>query len=483
MLMAVLAQFAGAQSSDTARSAIGTTVSGVVRDSIARAPLAGAMVELVAADNPSRFARTAVSDAQGRYMLKDVPDGHHMLGFFHPLLDSIGVDAPLRDVFVAESRPVYADLAVPSPRRIRTAICGESAVDSGAVIVGVVRNARDGSPAAGATVVGEWVEISLRRNGFVNRRVPRRVAKTGDNGWFAMCNVPNAGTIAMIASRGADSTGLIEVRAPVDGFLRRELYLGSAPSGTNTVSRQPGDITTQALRRARTGDGRVSGTVVTSADGTPLAGALVSINDGPETRANERGEWTLSDAPLGTRMLEVRALGYYPERRRVDVIPGAPSVHVALSTLKAVLDTVRVVASRINNRDGDGFERRHKTGIGRYVTQADLARWNPVTLSDIFRQLPGVQLDYDTTGVEKQVLMRGAFGKCAPAVYINGLVMTSRTADGGDAISMTADDLDTWIRPGDVIGIEVYAGDTAPIEYQQGMSGCGSILIWTKLGR
>jgi hypothetical protein len=97
--------------------------------------------------------------------------------------------------------------------------------------------------------------------------------------------------------------------------------------------------------------------------------------------------------------------------------------------------------------------------------------------------MPGVTLETDTAGVDKHILLRGAFGKCAPAVYINGLVMTGRTADGGDPISITADDLDTWIRPGDVTGIEVYAGDTVPPDFQQGMSGCGSILIWTRLGR
>ena len=481
LAVALLAQVGAAQA-DSARHVMGTTVSGVVRDSIARAPLAGAMVELVAADNPSRFARTAVSDAQGRYMLKDVPDGHHMLGFFHPLLDSIGVDAPLREVFVAESRPVYADLAIPSAKRIRSAICGSQPwVDSGAVIVGIVRHASDGSPAAGATVMAEWVELSLRRDGFVGRHVPRRVAKTADNGWFAMCNVPNAGSIALVASLGADSTDMVEVSAPADGLLRHELYLG-ANTGNPAVA-VAADGTAAPPHRVRTGSGHLSGIVVASSDETPLVGALVSINDGPETHTNAAGEWTIVDAPVGTRMIEVRALGYAPARRRVDIIDGAPKVRVALSTMQSILDTVKVVATRMNNRDGDGFERRRKMGIGHFITSRDMAKWNPVSTSEIFHRVPGVTLDYDTTGVDKHLLIRGATGKCAPALFINGLPMTSRTADGGDAISITADDLDTWMRPADVVGIEVYLGDSAPIEFQQSLSGCGSVLIWTKLGR
>ena len=50
---------------------------------------------------------------------------------------------------------------------------------------------------------------------------------------------------------------------------------------------------------------------------------------------------TLAEAPTGTRMLEVHALGYYPERRRVDVVASSAPIEVKLSTLKAVLDTVK----------------------------------------------------------------------------------------------------------------------------------------------
>jgi len=42
------------------------------------------------------------------------------------------------------------------------------------------------------------------------------------------------------------------------------------------------------------------------------------------------------------------------------------------------------------------------------------------------------------------------------------------------------DDVDTWVRPNEIAGIEVYTGDMVPIEFQRGLSGCGSIVIWTK---
>ena len=61
----------------------------------------------------------------------------------------------------------------------------------------------------------------------------------------------------------------------------------------------------------------------------------------------------------------------------------------------------------------------------------------------------------------------------------NGARLRSFSMVNGWA-EMTADELDVWVRPNEVKGIEVYAGIGAPMEYQVGLSGCGSILIWTK---
>ncbi|HZK79132.1 MAG TPA: carboxypeptidase regulatory-like domain-containing protein, partial [Gemmatimonadaceae bacterium] len=338
--------------------------------------------------------------------------------------------------------------------------------------------------AEGVTVVGEWVEISFRKRGL-SRRVPHLVALTGDNGWFAMCHIPTAGTLSLIASRGPDSTDLIEVGMPPGGFLRHELFLGPATNVITQGNTDSSDSLASQSRRVHAGTGKLSGVVV-AANGTPVAGAQVSITDGPQTSANERGEWALVDAPAGTRMLEVRALGFYPNRRRVDVISAAAPVRVTLSTLRAVLDEVMITASRLN-RDPSGFKDRSRTGLGRYLKPEDIVRLQPVTVSDLFRSIPGVQVEYDSRALDKRIFMRSSRGPCQPAIYINGLPMTGQVADsvlsGVGVVTLIADDLDTWMRPNDVTGIEIYPGETAPIEYQQSMSGCGSILIWTKLKR
>lgn len=471
LLAALIAPAAAAQTPDRTARTPGTTVSGIVHDSIDRGPLAGAIVQMIAADSTKRFSRTAISDPLGRYTFADVPVGHYTMGFFHPMLDSLGMGAPLREVYVDGPGSVRADLAIPSPSRLRAAICGPQSVrDSSALLVGVVRDARDHAPIGGATVIGEWLEYSFRPGGY-DRRVPRLVATTGANGWFAMCSLPKAGTIALIASRGADSTGVIEVQIPAEGFARRELYVGSVQTiVTADTTRRPGPLAT--VRRVHVGDGRLTGTVVTAVGGQPLEGALVSITNGPETRANERGEWTLRQAPVGTRMLEVRAVGYYPDRRRVHVVEGAPPLRIALSTLKSVLDTVRISASRrLQTRERRGFEERQRTAHGRFLTAEDIARRQPVVVSDLFRMMPGMRVGMDSTGMERHLLVRSAFEWCKPEIYLDGINLM----DG-----LTADDIDAWVRPAEVAGIEVYTETSAPAEFQRGMTGCGSVVIWTK---
>jgi len=448
LCIALFARLADAQAGEQP----GTTVSGVVRDSIARTPLVGAVVQLVAVDSAVRVGRSALSDSLGRFTLTDVPAGRYTLGFFHPMLDSLGLEPPTREVLVDGRQPVAADLAIPSPARLRAAICGpQSSPAPGALVMGIIRDARTGAAAGGVTVTGEWLEFSIAP-GILGRRIPRVVATTAESGWFAMCDVPGAGTIALMATRGADSTDLIEAEVPEERFLRRELYLG------------PG-------RAAGPHAGQLTGTVVTAGDGTPLAGAVVRMPSGPGTRANERGEWALADVPVGTRMLEVRAIGYYPERSVVDVMAGTAPIRTTLATLQSTLDTVRITASRltVNMR---GFEERRRSGTGRYLTAEYIADRRPFFASEILRMVPSIRVDRNGPG-ETAITMRGhsVADRCSPAVYMDGNYMSI----------LSADDIDNWVTPEEIAGIEIYTGPGIPPQFNKGLAdSCGSIVIWTK---
>ena len=470
LLVAVLGQLAVAQTpSSTARTA-DVTVSGFVHDSIARVPLAGAMVQLVSSDSIGRFGRTVYSDSIGGFVVSNVPPGSYTLGFYHSVLDSLGVEPPLRRVTVDGSKPVRIDLATPSPSRLRAAVCGPQS-GSGALLVGVVRDAKSGAPVGGATVSGQWMELSFKRDGIA-QRMPRIVATTRNNGWFSMCDVPSPGTMTLSAAHDSDSTDVIEIQIADASFVRRELYLGPTHTVAAGERSERYGIYAPLDRRVKVGDGRIAGTVVRSSDGGPLEGAQVVIDGGLDTHANERGEWKFENAPIGSRMIEVRKVGYYPERRRIDVLANSSPVRISLSTLKTVLDTVKIRASRMGyTRDRLGFQNRRHTGLGRYVTPEDIAKQSPTVTSELFRNMPGVRLVYDPQSLETTFTVRGNRSEwCEPSVYLDGLHVSGVT--GGA--------LDVWVHPDEIAGIEVYAGLGTPIEYQDGENACGAILIWTK---
>ena len=183
---------------------------------------------------------------------------------------------------------------------------------------------------------------------------------------------------------------------------------------------------------------------------------------------NERGEWVLPNAPAGTRMLEVRAVGLYPERIPVDVVSGAAPVNVVLKTFQAVLETINVRAGRL--ADHRSFEGRRRVGGGRFIQASEIERFRVENLSEILRMQPGVRLERDSLGAA-QLYLRGVDGiDCRPDLYIDGIhvFMTS------------AGDLDQFVRPERVRGIEIYAATTAPPQFMRAHGGCGSIVIWTK---
>ena len=446
----------------------GSRVSGIVYDSIARMPLAGATVQIAAVGDAVRMSRSTVSDSAGRYTLDSIPSGEYLIGFFHVMLDSLGIEPPVRRLSVAGPATMRYDIGIPGPEAVHTAVCGPRAPnDSTGIMVGIVRDAQSLAPVARASVTTQWQELSFTTQGF-SRRVPRFSATTNENGWFAFCGLPPLASVEIIAVHDRDSTAMIELELPISRFARRDLYLG--PSVTTIVADTESRADSVALppHLFRTGTIRLSGTVAATADGRPLPGAHVVIDNGPQATTNERGEWSIGNAPPGTNMLSVRAVGFYPERRVVDIIERAPPVRVSLSTLKAVLDTVKVNATHLYNRDRNGFQRRRQSGIGRYLGPQEIERMHPIATSDLFRMMPSVRVTQ--RGFDKSILMRGGMsGYCAPAIFLDG--MRIEGLSGGD--------IDGWVQPNEIVGVEVYTLAGAPPQFQT-LNGCGTILIWTR---
>jgi hypothetical protein len=421
----------------------GVTVSGTVRDSVAGAPLSGAIVQIVA-DSVNAMPRMATTDSAGRYRIDAVPDGRYIISFLHPLLDSLTLEPVLQSVQVG-GQPITFNLATPSGPRLRAVFCGPAGGgNSGAALVGVVRDAATQQPQPGVSVIAEWFDLVIARGGMM-QQPSRRSATTNASGWFVLCGVPGPGTVSILAARGTDSTDRLDLSVSSALFARKDLYLGSAQNS--------------AVLRGR----------ILNEKGGPIAGAIVSVT-GSRTRTSADGEWSLSGAKAGTRLLDIRAIGYFPVRRPVDVTDSPGFLRVQMVTFESVLDTMKVSASMLRGADEGGFEqRRRSSGFGRFLSEQDIRRRAPTEVSDIFKSIPGVYHVGDT------IKMRSAFGsfnggnaQCIPNIFLDG-----------NPMPVTVNDLDGWLRPTDIWSVEVYP-DVPPPQFQVALSGCGSIVLWTK---
>ena len=179
--------------------------------------------------------------------------------------------------------------------------------------------------------------------------------------------------------------------------------------------------------------------------------------------------------PLGTHTLEVRAVGFEPIRRPVDVIQGAPgAAEIELASLGITLDTVRVTAQRLytSRRQAD-FERRLHSGVGHILDEKEIDRRNPMQVTDLLRMVPGVMVVPSRYSGE-DVLMRGGLG-----IMGSGLCRPDLYVDGVRVFNDPMFPINQLVMASDLRAVEVYVRQgTIPAEFQS-LSGCGVIVVWT----
>ncbi len=126
------------------------------------------------------------------------------------------------------------------------------------------------------------------------------------------------------ASVARDSTPALSIDVPAAGILLRDFWL--SPRASRTRRGQRGEVRSQ-LR-------------------APIKGARLTLR-GNSARVNSdiNGVFTLSSSPLGTRMLDVDAIGFQAQHVLVDILDNDTHVlDITLPPLITTLATVNVTA-------------------------------------------------------------------------------------------------------------------------------------------
>jgi hypothetical protein len=424
-------------------------VAGTVYDSLAGAPLAGAIVTGAGAPG------VALSDSAGRFALDSAEATFGELVFSHPALDSAGLADLVAAVDLSPGRaPALVALASPSRSTVWARVC-EAPLPAGprsGILAGVLRDALTGAPIAGgaATVAWTGVDTTGPRPVGVTRTFDLRADSTGA---FRACGVPaDAELDVRVAERGASGRALVVLGR--SGLAMVDLLVARPDSASGAA----------AARVVATG-------LVRDSLGRPRAGALVSVSGvaGAEARTAADGTFRLAGVPAGTQTFVVRAAGYRPQTRSVGLRASDPEpVEI---TMRRVTQLARVTV-----RGNAGRARllsevasRRRLGFGAFLDSAALR--NAVDLRSAFLRLPNVVVRANTAAT--------------------GWALTT----GGDCamIAVVDDRVTTWdevndLVPTQVTAVEVYPRASSVPGRFQGLlkqaevldrRGCGIAVFWT----
>ncbi|WP_310572088.1 carboxypeptidase regulatory-like domain-containing protein [Gemmatimonas sp.] len=433
----------GAQLAVQLRRATGPSVPGHT--------ISGAFAVLTGTDYALR------TDSVGIGRVEPILPGQYRLQVRTALMDSLGVLAREHDIEVGvDGRLVQ--MTLPSSTELLRAVCSADVVRRAqSFLRGTVRDS------SGREVPGATVRLRAMRNiATAADRVSFSedvVSTTSDSlGQWRVCGVPRDTPLQLRVMSGVGTIDTLFRIAAMDALAAADVGL--------RVSR-----TASLLLRTYNAEERPLGDVLAVV--RTIAGREVAV------RTNHVGEATVGDLEPGVATVHLRRVGYVEGTIATEFVAGSNTLQLSLDpTAPPSLDTVTVRANRSNNRFTD-FETRRAYGLTTAsITREQIERRNPVSLWQMLTRVPSV-LVVDSLGFVYARSMRNRNDECWLRVAINGVVQS----DGRP-------DLRTLPAPGEVYGVEVFAGAAtipATMASQGGnelgpraRTGCGLISIWTR---
>lgn len=423
---------------------------GVVADSIDGTPLQGA--EVVA----SGVATSVKTDSLGRFTIEGLAPGTYQVGVFHPLLESLGITLATKPFVIGPDSAGVVNLAVPSvPTLVHRYCPNEQTPATPAAVAGRVLDPDTDAPITHARISLAWTDVNVSKEAGVVRNPHELHAETNDIGFFKICGLPTDLDGALQVSRGDITTP--EVPIAMNGALLA--FQGMS------IPDEPGTRAT----------GIVTGHVL-SLTGQPIPGARVGIPvSGVSTTTRADGAFSLTGVLTGTQVLVARTLGFATSAEAITVTSREPvDVTVTVGDKLNVLDPVLITARRELALDKSGFTARKHAGGGHFFTRDDIDKRKPNNITDMMKGLPSVTVSYQRGGT----VVRGRSG--ITSMYSGGPPCTRVFVDGFEWRDVQPGDLDMFVNPDDVIGIEVYQSGEVPNQFRRLDRGCLTMVVWTQ---
>jgi outer membrane receptor for Fe3+-dicitrate len=225
------------------------------------------------------------------------------------------------------------------------------------------------------------------------------------------------------------------------------------------------------------------GLVLTDSSERPIPGATVAIDALKlQATSDSLGRFTIVGVAPGVHTVVARKIGFTPIATRVVFGTGATleadlilSPNSAQALTEVIVETKK--AAPLHGKLAE-FEERRLAGVGgQFLTQAELEKKSSSVLSNVLRQVPGVDLvryggQYFVAG--GRMPGRGNL-PCPAAVMLDGVFIygagnPSEPRFGIDQINTNT-----------LAGVEFYSGGASmPVKYNATRHTCGLLVLWTK---
>lgn len=210
-----------------------------------------------------------------------------------------------------------------------------------------------------------------------------------------------------------------------------------------------------------------------------------------------KGAFRFVDVPVGTHVVQARAVGYVPFEAAIEFKKGQIVERGIVLPRLTILDSVRVVGEM--NVPLSFLENRH-AGLGHFMTREDLEKVGNRALADVLAQTPGLAVIRGTTGqgylLSKRApappnptgrntvgtdiyypttaeRSRGIQAGCYARVYLDGQLLNPTTP--ADPVNVN----DFGVRS--IEATEYYASPAqTPSRYSRLNSTCGVFVIHTR---
>ncbi|WP_419949284.1 carboxypeptidase regulatory-like domain-containing protein [Candidatus Palauibacter sp.] len=286
----------------------------------------------------------------------------------------------------------------------------------------------------------------------------------GDEGRLLLCAPPAARQATLWAEFGDASSEeqILDLEARAAHEVELRLVFAEAPTG------------------------RLVGRVRDARSHRPVAAAAVSVTGRrEEVQSDRRGQFVMSALPVGPYDVSIRNIGYAPLTHRVMITRGhTTEVDVRLSPDPVELEPLVATATRIRRLETQGFyERKYwgeLTGGGRFFTVQDIERRNPLRITHMIADVPGVRVRCGGRGIRSCRVYSGRIttgftGRgCEMTVYVDGTPVIQPGRRNPNTI-------DEFVLPIEIGGVEIYPGaGSLAAEFSGSDARCGAIVIWTK---